>query len=95
MAKHLVIHALPSPVPLSKAEEVAKAAKANSNADIYWVSSWVQLDEKGDVAKIFCEWDAKDATVLKNLFEQMKSAFPDFPVEGPYPMMKVEGESYR
>lgn len=95
MAKHLVIHALPSPVPLAQAEGVAKAAKENSNADVYWIGSWVQLDDKGDVAKILCEWDAKDANVLKNLLEQLKTAFPDFPVEGPYPMMKVDGESYR
>lgn len=95
MAKHLVIHALPSPVPLAQAEKVAKAAKSHSNSDAYWVGSWVQLDEKGDVAKILCEWDAKDSAVLKNLLEQLKSVFPGFPVDGPYPMMKVDGESYR
>ena len=95
MAKHLVIHALPSPVPLAQAEEVAKVAKAHSNADAYWIGALVQLDDKGDVVKIFCEWDAKDVDVLKNLLEGLKGAFPDFPVDGPYPMMKVEGESYR
>ena len=42
-----------------------------------------------------CEWDAKDSTVLKNLLEAMKNAFPNFPIDGPYPMKKVDGESYR
>ena len=95
MAKHLIIHALPSPVPLAQAEEVAKAAKAHSGSDAYWVGALVQLDDKGDVVKIICEWDAKDVDSLKKLLEQLGKAFPGFPVDGPYPMMKVDGESYR
>lgn len=95
MAKYLIIHALPTPVPMAQAEAVAKVAKSHSSADVYWVSSWVQLDDKGDVAKILCEWDAKDSAVLKNLLEAMKNAFPNFPIDGPYPMKKVDGESYR
>jgi len=95
LSKYLVIHAMASPIPVVQAEKVAKAVKTLSSSDAYWVSSWVQLDSKGDVAKILCEWDAKDLPTLKKTMEQAKNMFPDFPAEGPYPMMKVDGESYR
>jgi len=95
MAKYLVIHALPTPVPRAQADEVAKVAKANSTADAYWVGSWAQLDDKGNISKILCEWDAKNADMVKNLMVELGKIFPNFPVDGPYPMIKVEGESYR
>lgn len=95
MSKQLVIHALPSPIPVAQAEQVAKLAKALSNVDAYWVSSWNQLDDKGDIAKIMCEWDAKDAESLKKVLEEMGKQIPNFPCDGPYPMSKVDGESYR
>ncbi|MDD3777486.1 MAG: hypothetical protein PHN32_07775 [Actinomycetota bacterium] len=95
MAKQLLIHALPSPIPIAQAEQVAKVAKSLSDANAYWVSSWIQLDDKGDVVKIFCEYDAKDADSLGKLVAEMGKQFTDFPCEGPFPLMKVEGESYR
>ncbi|HER24306.1 MAG TPA: hypothetical protein ENO17_04560 [Candidatus Atribacteria bacterium] len=95
MAKFLLTHALPSPIPLAQAEAVAKAAKAQSNSDAYWIGSWVQLDDKGDISKIICEWDAKDVDSLNKPLKQIVKAFPGIPVDGPYPMMKVDGESYR
>jgi len=86
---------MPEHIPIPQAEQVAKLAKAFSNADAYWVSSWIQLDDKGDVAKIFCEYDAKDIISLKKLLEQIAAQIPDFPCDGFFPMMKVDGESYR
>ena len=95
MSKQMLIHAMPSPIPIAQAELVAKAAKALSNADAYWVSSWGQLDDKGNVSRLICEWDAKDTESVKKVLEQLIKQIPDFPCEGPYPMMKVDGESYR
>jgi hypothetical protein len=95
MAKFLLIHALPSPIPIAQAEPVGKAAKAHSNPDAYWIGSWIQLDDKGNVSRIICEWDAKDVESLNKIFEQLLKEIPGFPVEGPYPMMKMDGESYR
>jgi hypothetical protein len=91
MAKFLVIHTMPSPVPVAQAEPVAKTSKALSNTDAYWVGSWVQLDDKGNVSRIICEWDAKDAESILKILKQI----PGLPIDGPHPMMKVEGESYR
>lgn len=95
MSKMMVFHNLPSAIPVAQADAVAKVAKALSNADAYWVSSWVQADDKGDVAKIICEWDAKDAETLGKVLQQMGAQIPNFSCDGPYPMMKVEGETYR
>ena len=95
MSKQIVFHELAAPISCSQADEVAKAAKAVSYADVYWVGAWVQNDEQGNVAKIVCEWDSKDAGSLKKVLEQMGQKFPNFPVDGPYPMEKVDGESYR
>lgn len=95
MSKMMLIHAIPDPIPVAQAEGVAKLAKAFSTADAYWVSSWIQLDDKGDVAKIVCEYDAKDVESVKKLIEQIAAQIPNFPCDGPFPMMKVDGESYR
>lgn len=95
MAKFMAIHSFPKPVPVSQAEPVAKATKALSNADVYWLGSTVQLDDAGNVSRIICEYDAKDIGSVIKLLEQLGKQFPGFPVEGPYPMMKVDGESYR
>ena len=95
MSKQLLIHSFPAPIPIAEAEGVAKGAKALSNVDAYWVSAWIQLDDKGNAAKIICEWDAKDVESVNKVVEQIHKQMPDFPCDGPYPMMKVDGESYR
>lgn len=95
MAKFILIHTLPSPTPIAQTEPVAKAAKALSGPDAYWIGALVQQDDKGDVSRIICEWDAKDIGSLNKVLEQLLKQIPGFPMEGPYPMTKVEGESYR
>ena len=42
-----------------------------------------------------CEWDAKDAKSLGQVLQQIGKKIPNFPCDGPYPMMKVDGETYR
>ena len=95
MGKFLLIHALPSPIPIDQAEPIGKAAKALSNPNAYWIGSWIQLDDKGNVSRIICEWDAKDVESINKINEQILKKIPGFPIDGPYPMMKVDGESYR
>lgn len=91
MGKFLAAHTLPSPATVEEAGVLAKQAKANLTLDAYWIGSWVQLNEQGKVTKIFCEWDAKDAESIRKVFAKV----PQLPVDGIYPMMKVDAEAYR
>jgi len=91
MGKFLVPHTLPSPMTVEEATPIAKAAKANSSADAYWVGSWLQMNEQGKVTKLLCEWDAKDAESIRRIFAKI----PQLPVDGIYPMGKVDAEAFR
>jgi hypothetical protein len=91
MGKFLAVHTLPMPTTLEEAAPIAKAVKANSGADAYWVGSWLQLNEQGKVTRLFCEWDAKDTESIRMIFRKI----PQLPVDGVYPMAKVHGEAYR
>jgi hypothetical protein len=91
MGKFLVVHPLPSPVTVEEATPIAKAVKANSNMDAYWVGSWSQLNEQGKITKIYCEWNAKDIESVRTVMRKI----PQLPVEGVYPMAKVDAEAFR
>jgi hypothetical protein len=84
------MHPIPSPVTIAEATPVAKAAKANSTLDAYWVRSWAQLNEEGKIVKIFCEWNAKDAESVLKVLKKVPA-----PYEGPYPMVIVDSEDFR
>lgn len=90
MPKFLAMHPIPTPVTIAEATPVAKAAKANSTLDAYWVRSWAQLNEEGKIVKIFCEWNAKDAKAVLEVLKKVPA-----PYEGPYPMAIVDSEDYR
>ena len=91
MGKFLVVHTMPMPMTVEQAGPIAKAGKANLTSDAYWVSSWLQLNEQGKITKILCEWDAKDAESVRKVLAKI----PDLPVDGVYPMAKVDAEAYR
>ena len=91
MAKFLAVHTLPSPATTEQAAPIAKAVKAGSSADGYWVGSWLQLNEQGKITKLFCEWDAKDAESIRKILAKI----PQLPTAGIYPMGKVDSEAYR
>ena len=95
MAKFLIVHPLPSPMELAQVEPVARLAKRLSGADAYWVSSWLQMDALGKATRIICEWDAKDAAAIDGVIKKILQEIPGFPVEGPHPMVKADGEAYR
>ncbi len=94
MAKFILFHPLPAPMEVVQIDPVAKLAKRFSGADAYWVGSWVQMDAQGKAIRIVCQWDAKDAATLDALVKKLVKEIP-VPVEGPYPMIKVDGETYR
>ena len=94
MGKFLAVHSLPAPATIEELAAVGKVVKADSTLDAYWVGSWCQLDEKGKVTKIFCEWDAKDAASIRKVFDAVLKKV-QVPVDGIWPMAKVETEAYR
>jgi hypothetical protein len=91
MGKFLAVHTLPSPTTAERATPMGKAVKANSGADAYWVGSWLQMNEQGEVTKILCDWDAKDAESVRKILAKIRG----LPVDGVYPMGKVDAEAYR
>jgi hypothetical protein len=91
MGKFLAIHPMPSPITLEEGAPIAKAVKANSSVDAYWVGSWAQLNQQGKITKLFCEWDAKDAESINKIV----SKIPQLLTEGVYAMAKVDAEAYR
>lgn len=92
MPKFLVVHPLPSPPTIEEATPLAQKAKAmNTDVNAYWVGSWLQLNNEGKVSKILCEWNAVNAEAIKN--ELAKT--PELPVEGIYPMAKIDSEDFR
>ena len=95
MAKFIAIHPVDPPVPFpSKGlEAVARKCKAGVDLDAYWVRSWLQLNDKGEVIKVYCEWDGKDTeSVRKSLY----ASIPELPPsEGIFRMVEILGEDYR
>ena len=91
MGKFLAVHTLPSPMTPEEAAPIGKAAKAHASADAYWVGAWLQMNEQGKATKILCEWDAKDAESIRKIFAKI----PQLPVDGLYPMAKVDAEAFR
>jgi len=90
MPKFLVVHPIPTPITLEEGAPVAKAAKANSTVDAYWVKSWAQLNAEGKIVKILCEWNAVNADAVSQVLTKVPA-----PSEGPYPMAIVDSEDYR
>ncbi len=90
MPKFLVVHPIPAPITTAEAAPVAKAAKANSTVDAYWVNSWAQMNEEAKVVKIFCQWNGANAEAISKVLKKIPA-----PCEGPYPMTVVDSEDYR
>ncbi|MCD6504753.1 DUF4242 domain-containing protein [Candidatus Bathyarchaeota archaeon] len=89
MAKFLAVHTLPAPVTVEEAAYMGKAVKSNLTADAYWVSSWVQLNDEGKIVKIYCEWNAKNADAIREVFSKIQG----FPVDGIYGLAVVDPET--
>jgi len=90
MPKFLAVHPLPAPVTLEEAAPAGKLAKANSTVDAYWVGAWSQCNKEGKIVKILCEWNATNAEEVRKVLAKVP-----IPLEGVYPMIKVDAEDYR
>ncbi|GAH54522.1 unnamed protein product [marine sediment metagenome] len=91
MAKFLLVHPVGKELTLEAATPVAKAVKANSTVDAYWVRSWYAREE----GKLYCEWDAKDAESIRQVSAK---AAPDMPIEGVYELdaeFMISSEKFR
>ncbi len=91
MAKFLLVHTVGKELTLETVTPVAKAMKANSTVDAYWVRSWYAREE----GKLYCEWDAKDAESIRQVSAK---AAPDLPIEGVYELdaeFMVSSENFR
>ncbi len=64
MPKFLVVHPIDTPVTLEEGAPVAKAAKANSTVDAYWVNSWAQMNAEGKIVKMRARLDQLELTKL-------------------------------
>lgn len=93
MAKYMCVHPVGGNLGPDAATPVAKAMKANSTTDAYWVRSWYAPEE----GKLYCEWDAKDADAIRGVIDAAltQTGIP-FPLEGVYALaLMVSGEDYR
>lgn len=91
MAKFLIVHPVGKELTLEAATPIAKAIKASSTVDAYWVRTWYAREE----GKLYCEWDGKDAESIRQVIAK---AAPEFPVEGIYEMDReftVHSEDFR
>ena len=92
MPKFIAIHPVDPPADMEAVVPIAKRCKAGHNLDAYWVKSWLQLSN-GKVARVFCEWDAKDADSVRATLE---SAIPELPpTEGVFEVTEIQGEDFR
>ena len=89
--KFMALHTLPKPGEVEATVPIARKVKAYSTLDAYWVGTWVQLNKEGKVLRFICEWNAKDAESIQKVFDKV----PELPVDGIYPMAKLDSEDYR
>ncbi len=82
----MAIHTLPEPMESEAIAPLAKKVAANATLDAYWVGTQVQLNESGQVLRFICEWNAKDAESIKEVFSKV----PELPYDGIYPMTKLD-----
>jgi len=90
--KFIAVHTLQSPIKEDQIKEAASSCRAENCNDAYWIDSWTQLNDNGEITTIYCQYDAKDAESVAAL---LKKGAPDLPVQGIYPMGKLEAEDYR
>jgi hypothetical protein len=91
MSKFLAINPFPKPVSFKEGTPIGKKVKANSTVDVYWVRSWAQLNEKGDIVKLFCEWNAVNIGAVHKVLAKI----PELPCEGVYPLAILDCEDFR
>ncbi len=93
MPRFVAIHPVDPPASLEDVTPIAKKCKAGVNLDAYWVSSWLQLNDKHEVTKVFCGWDGKDTESVR---KTLAASIPELPPsEGIFPVVEIYGEDFR
>jgi len=89
MPRFLVVHPVGKELTLDAAAPIGKAVKPMLGPDAYWIRSSYAREE----GKLYCEWDAADASSIRRL---LSKAAPDLPTEGVYKLeMRVDAEDFR
>ena len=91
MPKYMAIHTLPEPMETEAVAPLARKVAANATLDAYWVGTQVQHNDKGQVVRFICEWNAKDVKSVENVFSKV----PELPYDGIYPMSKLDSIDFR
>lgn len=92
MPKFVAIHPVNPSVKMDDVVPLAKKAKAGVTTDAYWVKSWLQLDDQGQVSAVFCEWDGKDAQSVK---DALNTLIPELPFSEVSQMTEIQSEDFR
>ena len=82
MNTYLVIH---SKIPATTSGLSTKI-KENMTKDAKWLYTWTQLNEEGNVTKLYCKWEATNPEAIKKVFEKV----PELPADGIYPMSEID-----
>ena len=92
MAKYLAVHPVDPPVGMDAVGPLAQKAKAGVTPDAYWVKSWCELNDNGEVTAVYCEWDGKDAQTVKDALTRL---IPELPFSKVSTMAEIQGEDFR
>ncbi len=93
MPKFLAIYPVDPPVNPEAVTPLAKKCKAGVSPDTYWVKSWLQYNGKGEITRVLCEWDAKDA---ESVYRSIIASLPELPPsEGIFQVSEIHGEDFR
>jgi hypothetical protein len=92
MGKFMCVHPVGGNMDMDAATPLARAVKANSSADAYWIRSWYVPEE----GKFYCEWDAKDKDAVTRAIAAATQQAGPFPLEGIYQIAaQPAGEDFR
>jgi hypothetical protein len=89
MPRFMAVHPVGKELTLETAAPIGKAVKAVLGPEAYWIRSSYAREE----GKLYCEWDALDASSIRRL---LSKATPDLPTEGIYKLeLMVNAEDFR
>ncbi len=91
MPKFLAVHTMPGPSTTEDVAPMVRELVKGETVNAYWVRAWGQNDEEGKFLKFFCEWNAENEKAVRDVFAKV----PEFPLDGVYPMTKIDSEDFR
>jgi hypothetical protein len=88
MARFIVIHDIPPQATQDQIIGGAKSVVASLTPGTEWLNSWMVPEAR----KLFCEWEAPDADVIRSSLEPVKHLFP---IESLHEVEWVDPKWYR